>query len=47
MKKFILLLGGVAAAAVCLLVTRSRSTRSIDELSSQLKEAWADHHTVA
>ena len=47
MKKFFLLLAGVTAAAGCLLITRSRSPRSIDDLSTQLQKAWADHHTVA
>jgi hypothetical protein len=47
MKKVVLLLAGVAAAAGCLLITRSRSPRSIDELASNLQRAWADHHTIA
>jgi len=47
MKKVVLLLAGIAAAAGCILVTRSRTTRSIDDLATNLQEAWADHHTVA
>ena len=46
MKKIALLLAGIAAAAGCILITRSRSPRSIDELTANLQEAWADHHTV-
>lgn len=46
MKRVVLLLAGIAAAAGCILVTRSRTTRSIDELASNLQQAWADHHTV-
>jgi len=46
MKKVVLLLAGIAAAAGCILVTRSRTTRSIDDLATNLQEAWADHHTV-
>jgi len=46
MKRVALLLAGIAAAAGCILITRSRTTRSIDELASNLQEAWADHHTV-
>lgn len=47
MKKLILLLAGIAAAAGCILITRPRSPRTIDDLASTLKEAWSDHHTVA
>lgn len=47
MKKVVLLIAGIAAAAGCILITRSRSPRSIDELAANLQEAWADHHTVA
>ena len=46
MKKAILLLAGIAAAAGCLLITRSRSPRSLDDLAHDLQGAWADHHTV-
>ncbi len=46
MKKVILLLAGIAAAAGCVLVTRSRQPRSIDELATNLQRAWADHHTI-
>jgi len=49
MKNVVFLLLGIAAAAVCVLATnsRSRSPRSIDDLAHNLQEAWADHHTVA
>ena len=47
MKNFLYLLIGVAAAAACVLVTRSRTPRSIDVLAHDLEAAWADHHTVA
>jgi len=46
MKRIVLLLAGIAAAAGCVLITRSRSTRSVDELAAKLQEAWTDHHTV-
>ena len=48
MKKFILLLAGIAAAAGCVLITRSRATapRSVDDLAHSLQDAWADHHTI-
>jgi hypothetical protein len=47
MKKAFYLLAGIAAAAACILITRSRSPRSIDDLAHNLQDAWADHHTVA
>ena len=47
MKKFIFLVAGIAGAAACILITRSRSPRSIDDLAHDLQGAWADHHTVA
>jgi hypothetical protein len=47
MKNFLLLIGGVAAAAACFLITRKRTPRSIDDLAHDLQGAWADHHTVA
>lgn len=49
MKKLILLLAGVAAAAGLVLISRSRpasATRSVDDLAHSLQAAWADHHTV-
>ncbi len=47
MKKVILLLAGVAAAAGCFLISRSpRKPRSVDDLAHDLQAAWADHHTV-
>jgi hypothetical protein len=47
MKNFVFLLAGIAAAAACILVTRKRSSRTIDDLAHDLQGAWADHHTVA
>jgi hypothetical protein len=48
MKKTLLLLAGIVAAAGCFLVTRqARRPRSIDDLAHDLQGAWADHHTVA
>ena len=47
MKKSVFLIAGIAAAAGCVLITRSRSPRSIDDLAAKLQDAWADHHTVA
>ncbi len=46
MKRVVLLLAGIAAAAGCVLVTRSRTTRSIDDLATNLQEAWADNRTL-
>jgi hypothetical protein len=47
MKKVILLLAGIAAAAGCFLISRSpRKPRSVDDLAHDLQAAWADHHTV-
>ena len=49
MKKFILLLAGIAAAAGCVLISRSRpasAPRTVDDLAHSLQDAWADHHTV-
>jgi hypothetical protein len=47
MKNFLFLLVGIVAAAGCVLVTRSRTSRSIDDLAHDLQGAWVDHHTVA
>jgi hypothetical protein len=47
MKRIVFVLAGIAAAAACVLITRSRSPRSIDDLAHNLQDAWADHHTVA
>jgi hypothetical protein len=47
MKNFLLLIAGVSAAAACFLITRPRTSRSIDDLAHELQGAWADHHTVA
>ena len=46
MKRIVFVLAGIAAAAACVLITRSRSPRSIDELAANLQDAWADYHTV-
>jgi len=48
MKSLVYLIFGIAAAAVCVLATtsRSRSPRSIDDLAHNLQDAWADNHTV-
>ena len=48
MKKIILLLAGIAAAAGCVLISRSspRTAKSVDDLAHDLQSAWADHHTV-
>jgi hypothetical protein len=45
MTKFIWMLGGVCAAAACVLVLGVRRPR-VDEMAHQLESAWADHHTV-
>lgn len=46
MSKFLLVLGGVCAAAACFLVLGPRRTPRVDELAHQLEDAWADHHTT-
>jgi hypothetical protein len=49
MKKFFYLIGGIAAATACVLMTRTnrKGSQSVDVLAHRLQDAWADHHTVA
>jgi hypothetical protein len=47
MSKFLLMVGGICAAAACLLVFGPRRTPQVDQLAHQLEDAWADHHTSA
>lgn len=46
MKKFLFLVGGVAAAAAGFLFWSKKQRAPVDELAHRLEEAWADHHTV-
>ncbi len=47
MKNVLLILGGVAAAAVGFLVWNKPKQQPVQVLAHKLEEAWADHHTVA
>ena len=46
MSKFVLMFGGICAAAACVLILASRKP-AVDELAHKLEDAWADHHTTA
>jgi hypothetical protein len=46
MKNFLLILGGICAAAAGFLVMGTRRSQPVELLAHQLEEAWADHHTV-
>lgn len=46
MKNFVYLVTGFCAAAVGLLVWRTRSTPPVELLAHRLEEAWADNHTI-
>lgn len=47
MKKFLLAVSGVCAAAAGFLVWNTRRIEPVTELAEQLEHAWADHHTRA
>ncbi len=46
MSKFLLMVGGICAAAACFLVLGPNRAPRVDKLAHQLEDAWADHHTV-
>lgn len=47
MKKILLVVGGVCAAAAGFLVFGTkRVAPPVDELAHRLESAWSDHHTV-
>ena len=47
MKSFLITLGGLCAAAACILVWGPRHNQPVEQLAHRLEEAWADHHTIA
>lgn len=46
MKRFLLIAGGVCAAAAGFLVFGTKRVPPVEELAHTLETAWADHHTV-
>lgn len=46
MKRTMLFIGGICAAAVGFLIWRGGRTPNVEELAHTLEEAWADHHTT-
>jgi hypothetical protein len=46
MKKVLLMVGGICAAAAGFLVFGAKRVQPVDELAHRLEAAWADHHTV-
>jgi hypothetical protein len=49
MKSLLYLVGGIGIAAAYVFVWRQREEGAlpVEELAHRLKDAWADHHTVA
>jgi hypothetical protein len=49
MKSLLYLVGGIGIAAAYVFVWRQREevAQPVEELAHRLKDAWADHHTVA
>jgi hypothetical protein len=47
MKSWMMILGGVCAAAAGWIVMSTRRGQPVEELAHQLETAWADHHTRA
>jgi hypothetical protein len=47
MKSWIFVMSGVCAAAAGWLVWGPDRTEPVQELATQLQNAWADHHTRA
>ena len=45
MKGFLLMVGGVCAAAAGWIVWGPKRVEPVLELAHQLENAWADHHT--
>jgi len=46
MKRILLAVGGICAAAAGLLVWGGTRTPKVEDLAHKLEDAWADHHTV-
>jgi hypothetical protein len=46
MKRLLLAVGGMCAAAAGLLVWGATRTPKVEVLAHRLEDAWADHHTV-
>ncbi len=46
MKKVLLIVGGVCAAAAGFLVFGTKRVAPVEELAHTLEAAWSDHHTV-
>ncbi len=46
MKGFMLLVGGMCAAAAGFIAFGRKQRAPVEELAHRLEEAWADHHTV-
>ncbi len=46
MKSFLLLVGGMCAAAAGFLVWGPKRRQPVEDLAHKLEQAWADHHTV-
>jgi hypothetical protein len=46
MKRFILAVGGICAAAAGLLVLGSKRAPNVQELARRLEDPWGDHHTT-
>ena len=46
MKSWMMIIGGVCAAAAGWIVLNAQRVQPVQELAHQLETAWADHHTV-
>ncbi|MDP9040258.1 MAG: hypothetical protein M3O02_13475 [Acidobacteriota bacterium] len=46
MSKFLLMFGGICAAAAGFLVFGPTRTPRVDKLAHQLEDAWGSHNTV-
>ena len=47
MKKYLMIVGGVCAAAAGFLIFGTKRLAPVEELANNLEAAWSDHHTVA
>ena len=47
MKSWMMIIGGVCAAAAGWIVLSTKRVEPVQELAQQLENAWADHHTRA
>ncbi len=46
MKNFVLLVGGICAAAAAFAAFGAKKNKPVEVLAHDLEAAWADHHTV-